>query len=344
MAIRDKKIGPVALAWSKTIGKKVVLSVMLGCFLLCLASVIYFENQNETLRNDSLTQFARSLAATTLSSGGEADDILLKVNDLLTLDAVLGLRLHKDGDTPLSVGDTKSGFPPLKFEGSHYQEWSVDKTQLDIAFQLDKSLPFDQIVMRLDTNKLSPTSVYPMMLKVFATIFISLLTGLICLWTMGRGVWRPLEKLNDYFKDHNAKYATTALPQDLFKKYPDYKLLGEQIETLRTEILKAKEKAEFQARFLQETPYPLIRCSVNRKVMYANGPARSLSPLFGDDTREFVSPAVSELIRKSFQDAKQIYGDVRCGDKIITFRAIPILETGYVNLYGEVSRGLDEEI
>lgn len=344
MASTDKKSGAVSLAWSTIAGKKIALGVMLGCFLLSLASLAYFENQKEKLRTQTLTQFARTLAATTLSSGGEADDILLKVSDLLTLDAILGLRLHKTGQTPLSVGETKADFPPQSFSGLHYLEWSLDKSQLDIAFQLDGTLPFDQLIMRLDSALLAPQPIYPLILKVLAAIMVSGLSALICLWIMGRGIWRPLAELKTYFQENNTKYATSPLPQDIFKRHPDYKLLAKQIEAMRTEVLDAKEKAEFQARFLHETPYPLIRCSVNRKVMYANGAARSLPALFGDDSKEFVSPAVSELIRKSFQDAKQIYGDVRCGDKIITFRAIPILETGYVNLYGEVSRGLDEDI
>lgn len=339
-----QKHGSIRLAWKSPSGKKLACALMLVVFLLCLSIGSSLRYLEQTTRTESLLHFSKTLASTTLSAGGEAEDILLKVNDLLNVDAVLGVRLMAGNTAPLSVGDTDLTFPATMPASLSVSRLSDDGRTMDVAFKLDDALPFDLLVMRLDGESLMPAPVMGSLINWVGAPLVTLLVGLVCLWMTGVYMLRPLQELRSYFDENNKSFASTPLAPELLKGKTEASLLAKQVENLRSEILHAKDKAEFQARFLQETPYPLLRCSVNRKVMYANAAAKSHAPLFGDDSKEFVSPSVSELIRKSFQDAKQIYGDVRSGDTIITFRAIPVLDTGYVNLYGEVSRKIDEDI
>lgn len=339
-----QKHGSITLAWKSPSGKKLACALMLVIFLSSLSVGSALRYLEQTTRTESLLHFAETLASTTLSAGGDAEDILLKVNDLLNVDAVLGVRLMAGDSAPLSVGETDPAFAATQPTSLSINRFSEDGTTMDVAFKLDETLPFDLLVLRLNADSLMPAPVLGSLINWVGAPLITVLAGLICLWLTGLYMLRPLQDLRTYFDDNNKAFASTPVPPELLKGKSEASLLAKQVENLRSEVLQAKEKAEFQARFMQETPYPLLRCSVNRKVMYANAAAKSHAPLFGDDSKEFVSPSVSELIRKSFQDAKQIYGDVRSGDTIITFRAIPVLDTGYVNLYGEVSRKIDEDI
>ncbi|MDV7338297.1 hypothetical protein RYZ26_01730 [Terasakiella sp. A23] len=339
-----KKSGPIGLAWKSKSGKKAAWAIMLASFVLCviLGSLLRMEEQKA--RQDTLSNFARTLASTTLSSGGAEEDILLKVNDLLNVDAVLGLRLLKGNDIPLSVGETDDTFPESELDQNSQTRWSDDHSQMDVAFKLEAPLPFDVLVMRLDADSQVTPPLLGTVINWIAAPIFALISGIISLWVTGSFFLKPQKNMQNYLQEQTGKFTSSPVPQELTKPDDDNGLLAKQIEAMRAEVIKSKQAAEFQARFLHETPYPLVRCSVNRKVMFANTAARAQSALFGDETKEFVSPAVSELIRKSFQDAKQIYGDIRCGQYIITFRAIPILDTGYVNLYGEVTRRIDEDI
>jgi len=339
-----QKHGSITLAWKSPSGKKLACALMLVVFLVSLSIGSSLRYLEETTRTESLLHFARTLASTTLSAGGEAEDILLKVNDLLNVDAVMGVRLMAGNSAPLSVGETDPTFPATLPTTLSVSRFSDDARYMDVAFKLDETLPFDLLVMRLNADSLMPAPVLGSLINWVGAPLMSLIAGLMCLWMTGLYLFAPLQKLRSYLDENTKSFASTPIAPELLKGNTEASLLSKQVENMRAEILHAKDKAEFQARFLQETPYPLLRCSVNRKVMYANAAAKSHAPLFGDDSKEFVSPSVSELIRKSFQDAKQIYGDVRSGDTIITFRAIPVLDTGYVNLYGEVSRKIDEDI
>ncbi|NVJ90493.1 MAG: hypothetical protein HWE34_02490 [Methylocystaceae bacterium] len=336
--------GPIGLAWKSKSGRKASWAVALVSFALVviLGSLLRIEEQK--LRQETLTQFARTLASTTLSAGGEEDDILMKVNDLLNVDAVLGVRLLKGDDTPLSVGDLPDHFPTNINDRNRQISWNETATQLDVAFPLDPLLPFDWLVMRIDSSMQMSAPIFGTLINWIAAPIIAFINALVCLWVIGVYHLKPLRRLQNYFEENKGSFTSAPVPAELNTDGDETSLVAKQIEVLRTEVNDAKNKAEDQARFLHETPYPLLRCSVNRKVLYANAAARKQNALFGDDSREFVSPAISELVRKAFYETKEIYGDVRNKDSIITFRAIPVLDAGYVNLYGEVSRKIDDDI
>ncbi|SCA57293.1 exported hypothetical protein [Candidatus Terasakiella magnetica] len=339
-----KQHGSIKLAWQSPNARKAAWAIALCSFALVVLLGSLLREQEEKLRENSLTKFARTLSSTALSAGGEADDMLLKVNDLLNVESVLGVRLLQGRDIPLSVGETQSDFPPLTSQEFQLTHWDDTKSVVDIAIRLEPELDFDWIVLRLDGADLMPHPLWGTLINWGVAPLFAFILALVCLWLYGSYSIKPLHRISDFLKSNNGKFASTPVAQDITKSKDDVALLAKQIEAMRIEISEAKGKSDFEARFLHETPYALLRCSVNRKVLYSNVAARNQSALFGDDTKEFVAPALSELVRKAFYETKQVYGDIRCGDTIITFRAIPVLDAGYVNLYGEVSRHIDEDV
>lgn len=334
--------GPIKRAWNSNSGRRAMWATIVASFILTviLGSVVR-ENEN-TIRQDTIEKTIRTLASTVLSAGGENDDILLKVNDLLNVEGVLGVRLQTAQDIPLSVGEIEAYFFEASSAQAFLSQWDSEEKYLEAALKLDPTLPYDWLLLRLDRTSLMPPPILGTFINWIAAPFIGFLNGVLCLWVMGSFFYRPLATVQDFLQESSGHYASSKLPQGLIERSDEFGLLAKQIEAMRQEINEAKTKADFQARFLHETPYPLIRCSVNRKVLYANVSARSENALFGDDTKEFVSPALSELVRKAFYETKEVYGDIRCPNHLMTFRAIPVLDAGYVNLYGEIHRKSNE--
>ncbi|WP_419797967.1 MAG: hypothetical protein ACNI26_17140 [Terasakiella sp.] len=336
--------GTIKQAWGTKRARQGTWALALCTYVLLLCLGSYLRLQEQDLRQNNIIQSARMLASTVLSTGGESNDILLRVSDLLNVNSVLGVRLLQGADSPLSVGETQNNFPPQGTSQNVLVQWDDLFEKADIALRLDNNLPYDWLVLRLDGARLSPPSHWGTLLNwVVAPIFAGLIAFL-NLWLWGKMHLRPMQAIQSYLQEHSGKLASTPLPQDLTKGEDQVSLLARQIEAMRVEVSEAKAKSDFQARFLHETPYALLRCSVNRKVLYANSAARSQQALFGDDSKEFVAPALSELVRKAFYESKEVFGDIRNKDHIITFRAVPVLDAGYVNLYGEAKRHMDDDI
>lgn len=331
-----KETNSIKLAWRSVTGRRAAWAIIITTFalLVILGSLVRVKEQQ--LRTDTLVQTAKAIANTALiGDAEEADDILLKVNDLIGIDTVLGVRLMNGADTPLSVGETSSDFLTTQPANNFDVQWDETKTTLDIALHLGPKRPYSHLIMRLDAEKQMAPPLLGTLINWVVAPAIAFLNGIVCLWIFGNFFLRPITSIQTYFEESNGKYALAPIPQILRKRNDETGLIACHIETMRLEVNEAKAKVEFQARFLHETPYPLLRCSVNRKVLYANVAAKSETALFGDETKEFVSPALSELVRKAFFEAKQVSGEIRNGDYIRNFRAIPVLDAGYVNLYGE---------
>lgn len=331
-----QKTNSIKRAWRSNSGRRAAWTIITLSFAVMVVLGSFVRTQEEDIRTSTLIQTAKSLAQTALSGGvDQADDILLKVNDLISLDTVLGLRLLQGQDTPLSVGESDADFIILSANTPIQTRWDEQKTTLDIGLRLHANLPYSHLILRLDAENQMPQPLIGTFINWVVAPIIAGLNGILCLWIFGRFFLRPLAGVQTYFEESNGKYALAPLPQDLLKRDDESGAITRHIEAMRTEVNEAKAKIEFQALFLHETPFPLLRCSINRKVLYANVAAKAENALFGDETKEFVSPALSEIVRKAFHEGAQVHGDVRCGTIICTFRAIPVLDQGYVNLYAE---------
>lgn len=102
-----------------------------------------------------------------------------------------------------------------------------------------------------------------------------------------------------------------------------------------TERRQAEQEAENLARFPSENPNPVIRVNRDGRISYANPTGTQLlshwNCVVGDDLpyawNDLVTQAVSTRSRPSMS--------VSCEDHIYSIMAVPILEAGYVNLYGK---------
>lgn len=330
-----KKQSPLNCAWTSNGARRSFWAVVVVTFSLCLMLGTFVRFHESEKREEILINTARQLAATALVGvDGEPDLLLLKLTDLVVLESVSGVRLLQGGDVPLSVGETPGDFPTLASTKEIETRFNQAGQTFDMALNISHGLPFDWLVVRLDANLLAPAPLYGTLINWLGAPVLSLMIGILHLWLTGYGILSRIPPFKAHLKEHEKTFVQTPMPADLLENKSEIAELGKAIENARLMAKQNLDKIQSECRFLQETPTPLLRCSVNRKVLFANAAARIESALFGDNTKEFVAPALNELVRKAFYEGKEVEGKVRIKDHSITFRAIPVLDSGYVNLYG----------
>lgn len=323
--------------------RRYLLFLGLGCFALSsLTSFAHYTFQSER-QDRQLIKIATQLAQTTLA-GEDLDEgeILLKVNDLISLEAVLGLRLVQGGATPLSVGAVAAQLP-LQEHKNAFHQWSQDKTSLDIALPIKRLSPFDWLIVRLDKNKLSvDTPLYLPAHILFPVLFTALLC-LLALLLVRSQFMRPLRKLSVHLGEQHTQQAVAPLPPTLTERRDEIGTLAFAIEKMRAQLVGAKIKTETQANIPTEIPTPILRCSINRKILYANPAAKKHPVFFDGDKFDVVSASLSDLIRRAFQEAKPVTTTLTYKDSAFICQAFPVLDKGYVNLTATVKTSTPDE-
>lgn len=298
-----------------------------------LMALLLYHNSQVTRLNDNI-QTTRALAQTATLNTDTADDVLLKVNDLLDLDAVEGLKLLDGTDIPLWVGTTARNFPTANSRAPYDSQLSADGTYLDVAIALNHPA-YTWLVIRMDRTYLSPDQNLSWWMLFLFPILWAFLASLVGYLAYDRWYLAPLKHLNQPFTDPEHSFDSQGLPELPQKSETVLQQLRDHINNWRHQSRQNHAQLDLQARFLEETPFPLLRCSINRKVLLSNEAARGYGPLFGDNRQEFVSSALTSLLREAFNTNKAVYGDIRCGAHVITFRAVALHQRGYANLYGE---------
>ena len=101
-----------------------------------------------------------------------------------------------------------------------------------------------------------------------------------------------------------------------------------------TERKKAEQEVRSLARFLSENPYPVLRVGADGTILYANS---SASPLLRAKRSAVGKPAPRpwrQMIADVLESGSVQRMEVEHAGRIFAFRAVPVAEAGYVNLYG----------
>jgi len=88
------------------------------------------------------------------------------------------------------------------------------------------------------------------------------------------------------------------------------------------------------ARFPEENPNPVLRISLDGMILYSNRAGESLLNDWNCEVGKPTNPFWQDVITQVRQDGQRQMVDVQCGPKTYSFDVVPIIDTGYVNLYG----------
>lgn len=112
-------------------------------------------------------------------------------------------------------------------------------------------------------------------------------------------------------------------------------------ETFFTGILRdvsdrkrAEEGVEALAAFPAENPDPVMRVTHDGTLIYANQASRRLLDLWDREVGQTLPEPLARSVASVFASDRRADVEVECDHRTIVIRLVPIVEVGYVNLYG----------
>jgi PAS domain S-box-containing protein len=96
----------------------------------------------------------------------------------------------------------------------------------------------------------------------------------------------------------------------------------------------AEEAMENLARFPSENPNPVLRVMGDGTILYSNQGAQCLLNNWGAQVGEHVPDEWQTLIAEALEAGLDRTAETLCNGRAFTFTIVPVVESGYVNLYG----------
>jgi len=101
-----------------------------------------------------------------------------------------------------------------------------------------------------------------------------------------------------------------------------------------TERKQAEEEIASLAKFPSENPNPILRVQTDGRLIYANAASHELLEWWGCEVDDCLPEELKDLIAAAVDNDLNQTVDVPCNDKVYSILLVPIVESGYVNIYG----------
>jgi len=101
-----------------------------------------------------------------------------------------------------------------------------------------------------------------------------------------------------------------------------------------TERKLAEVKVDRLAKFPSENPFPVLRVSQDGTISHSNIPGLVLLRQWGREIGQKAPHDWCIFVKKALQSKRYLVEQVQCDDKVFSVAMAPIVEGGYVNLYG----------
>lgn len=101
-----------------------------------------------------------------------------------------------------------------------------------------------------------------------------------------------------------------------------------------SERREAEKRIADLAKFPSENPNPILRISRDGIVMYANRAAENLLEIHKGDSEKDVPENWFQIVQNVFDSGSTKQIEFECNQQILSFTFMPVLDSGYVNIYG----------
>ncbi|HEG43121.1 MAG TPA: PAS domain S-box protein, partial [Phycisphaerales bacterium] len=101
-----------------------------------------------------------------------------------------------------------------------------------------------------------------------------------------------------------------------------------------TERKQAEQQIETLSRFPGENPSPVLRVTIEGKLLYANDASSTILKEWGSVIGQGVPEKWCNYIREAFESEKLKRFEIQHQGKTLSFIITPVIEAGYANLYG----------
>lgn len=101
-----------------------------------------------------------------------------------------------------------------------------------------------------------------------------------------------------------------------------------------TQQKQAEREVEEIAKFPSENPFPVLRVSQSGEILYSNNPGKALLEFWDRTTGQTVPPRWCKIFQDIAESGRVSVRQIKLKGRIFSFVFTPILESGYVNVYG----------
>ncbi len=107
-----------------------------------------------------------------------------------------------------------------------------------------------------------------------------------------------------------------------------------ELEALEGERKRAEEKIRDLARFLDESPNPVLRVAKDGTILYANTPSSSLLNAWGCQIGQRLPSSWRQLVLDVISSGVVREVEIESENRVLSLACTPVVEADYVNLYG----------
>jgi PAS domain S-box-containing protein len=111
-----------------------------------------------------------------------------------------------------------------------------------------------------------------------------------------------------------------------------YRFIGTVLDI--TERNEAEQRIRELSRFPDENPDPVMRVGKDCRLLYCNTSGQPVIRAWGCRTGELIPLELRRLVAAALESAQRVTEELQVGEKIFSFVFMPVVDSGYVNLYG----------
>src|SRR5665647_700794 len=187
---------------------------------------------------------------------------------------------------------------------------------------------FDIILLDLNLPDSIGRQTFQKVIGCSKEIPIILITGI-------KDIELPLKLIKEGAQDYLTKQS---LNPDLLGKSILYSIerqaLLRNIKIQKAEITRIEKERILIAKFPSQNPGPVLRVAGNGKLLYINEAGIKLLPDWQLITNEIIPSRLKDIIDPIFIEGTNIKFELFHRELIYSFYAVPLIEEGYINLYG----------
>jgi len=169
-----------------------------------------------------------------------------------------------------------------------------------------------------------------MELRIFAAAGLALL--LIAIWFIARSITRPLGVLSKATEEMATGNMDTRIPE--INSTDEVGRLASSFRFMEQALKKHIQQIKDISRLPGENPNPVIRAGATGKVLYANKAATTVLEDWDIRTDSILPIIFHKPIKTALSLEENQEMEVEHKDKAFTFELMPVIESGYINIYG----------
>jgi serine phosphatase RsbU (regulator of sigma subunit)/HAMP domain-containing protein len=168
-------------------------------------------------------------------------------------------------------------------------------------------------------------------LRIFAAIGFVLL--LLAIWFIARSITRPLDSLSKATEEMATGNMDTLIPE--INSTDEVGRLASSFRFMEQALKKHIQQIKDISKLPGENPNPIFRAEAIGKVLYANKVAITVLKDWGINIGNTLPDIFHEPIRVALNLEENQEMEAEYNDKFFKFELMPVIESGYINIYGK---------